>query len=170
VKAHFDISQYRDKKGIIRRRMAQERSFRPEGWQFQWKKADDRFRIIFDAFCHKWILYGMEGEQPLLQKLSVNLTPFGTMIFIPRYWSFDPDRDLRWRAITHLHRSRDVHQQERRLEALRVQRHWREATQAGLKGDNRYQQVIAMMNWSPSTDFSKVKRLMRSRLAETKEL
>ena len=76
LKAHFDLSRYRDKKGIIRRRMAQERSFRPEGWQFRWGKSDDRFRIVFDAFCHKWFLYGMAGERPLLQMLSVNVTPF----------------------------------------------------------------------------------------------
>ena len=40
-------------------------------------------------------LYGMEKGKPLLQKLSVNLTPFDTMIFIPACWSFDYHPDLR---------------------------------------------------------------------------
>lgn len=31
-------------------------------------------------------LYGMECDKPLLQKLSVNATPFETMIFIPGAW------------------------------------------------------------------------------------
>jgi hypothetical protein len=105
-KARFDVDKYRDKKGIIRRRLAQERSFHPEGWEFRWKTRADRFRIAFDAFCHRWVLYGMEGELPLLQKLSVNMTPFGTMIFIPRYWSFDRLRDMKWAAVIKLHRSR----------------------------------------------------------------
>jgi hypothetical protein len=50
----------------------------------------------------------MEGDRPLLLKLTVNLTPFGTMILIPGYWSFDPKRDLNWKAITALHRARGV--------------------------------------------------------------
>ena len=40
----------------------------------------------------------MEGEKPLLLKLSVNLTPFSTLIEVPKYWSFDPKRDLTWGA------------------------------------------------------------------------
>jgi hypothetical protein len=92
------------------------------------------------------------------------------MIFIPRYWSFDPDRDLRWRAITRLHRSREVprqgaklgrNQQERTMEAANVHRLWREASETGLRGDKRYHWVISKMKWSATTDFSKVKRLRR---------
>ncbi len=36
----------------------------------------------------------MRGDEPLLMKLSVNITPHGTMIFIPAYWSFDAKRDV----------------------------------------------------------------------------
>jgi hypothetical protein len=34
----------------------------------------------------------MECDKPLLQKLSVNATPFETMIFIPRSWILDHNR------------------------------------------------------------------------------
>jgi hypothetical protein len=37
-------------------------------------------------------LYGMECDEPLLQKLSVNATPFETMIFIPKSWILDHNR------------------------------------------------------------------------------
>ena len=51
-------------------------------------------QAVFDAFCMRWNLYGMQGDRPLVTKLSVNLTPHGTMIFIPAYWSFDYKRDV----------------------------------------------------------------------------
>ncbi|MCK9590138.1 MAG: hypothetical protein WC076_11605 [Terrimicrobiaceae bacterium] len=76
------------------------------------RKAEaGRFQAAFDTFCAKWNLYGMDNGKPLLQKLSVNLTPFGTMIFIPAYWSFDPKRDVDWGSITKLHKSRGQHRQ-----------------------------------------------------------
>jgi hypothetical protein len=170
LKAEFDVNKWRDRKGIIRRRMAQERSFRPEGWSFRWRTREQRFRIVFDAFCHKWVLYGMEGERPLLQMLSVNVTPFGTMIFVPRYWSFDAGRDMKWGAVAKLHRARDVHRQgeklgqnqrERLRDATRVQKFWREAKQSGRKGASAYDWVIKKMGWPSTTDASKVKRLLQ---------
>ena len=168
LKRAFNVETYRNRKGIIRRRMTQERNFRPEGWQFQWKTKEDRFRVAFDAFCHKWVLYGMEGERPLLQKLSVNVTPLGTMIFVPRYWSFDRKRDLKWKAITRLHRSRDVHRQgvkltssqlARHQEAIRATRLWQQASAAGLKGDARSSWVMGKLGWDPRTDERQLRRL-----------
>src|SRR5438046_218374 len=97
--------------------MVSERNFRPDDWNFSWRSTDDRFDNVFDAFCHKWTLYGMERDKPLLQKLSVNVTPYGTMIVIPRYWSFDFNRDLKWRSITRLHHSREVPRQGAKLVA-----------------------------------------------------
>lgn len=47
----------------------------------------------------------MEKDKPLLMKVSVNPTPYGTLIFVPRTWSFDARRDLDWGAITRLHRA-----------------------------------------------------------------
>ena len=124
---------------------------------------------MFDAFCHRWNLYGMEGEKPLLLKLSVNLTPFSTLIEVPKYWSFDPKRDLKWGAVTKLHRIREVKRQgpklspsrsARRDEAQRAKQFWEEASQAGLRGDRRKQWVMGSLGWNARTDESKLRRLL----------
>jgi hypothetical protein len=150
--------------------MVQERSFRPHGWEFSWGTQKSRFDAVFDAFCYRWILYGMEGDRPLLQKLSINVTPFGTMIFIPRYWSFDRKRDLRWGAIMQLHRSRGIHRQGEKLslgevarikEAFKVQELWQQSKNIGLRGERRKTWVIEKMGWPPANDFSRVRRLLK---------
>lgn len=170
IKQRFDVSKRRGENGVIRRRMVSERNFRPPGWDFKCKSTDDRFKLIFDAFCHKWVLYGMEFDKPLLQKLSVNITPFGTMIFIPRYWSLDHNRDLRWRAINHLHHSRGIPRQGEKLSANQIQRlqeaadgsqYWKQATQAGLKGEKRIQEVLARLGWHSQTDPKQLRRLLK---------
>jgi len=111
-------------------------------WPVRWTKTADRFHAVFDVFCQRWHLYGMRGDQPLLLKLTANLTPFGTMIFIPAYWSFDPKRDLNWRAITALHKAREVPKQGPKLsanqlavreQAIRARELWREAAALKLK-------------------------------------
>ena len=169
MKVTFPIEKYRDQKGIIRRRMAQERNFRSRDFKFTWRTKAERFRVAFDAFCHKWVLYGMEGDHPLLQKLSVNVTALGTMVFIPRYWSFDYKRDLEWRAITKLHRSRDVHRQGAKLTVSQMERHrestkavrfWKQATTAGLKGDSRNSWVMGNLGWDARTDARQLRRLL----------
>ena len=63
-----------NKRGVIRRRLSQERSFR-EGWRFDWSDRQSRFRNVFDAFCYAWDLYGVEKDKPLLMKVTVNPTP-----------------------------------------------------------------------------------------------
>jgi hypothetical protein len=164
------VEKYQNHKQIIRRRPVQERNFRFD-WEFRWKTEEDRFLALFDAFCHRWNLYGMEGDKPLLLKLTVNLTPYGTIIFVPSYWSFDPKRDLNWGEITALHKARGVDRQGPKLSAIReARRHdakralqfWRKALEAGLKGEARIAWTIKQMGWHPQTDESKLKRLLRS--------
>ena len=173
LKAEFAVERYGNRKGIIRRRMVQERNFRPRDWAFSWKTEAEQFQNVFDAFCHRWNLYGMEKEKPLLLKLSVNLTPFSTLIEVPKYWSFDPKRDLKWAAITRLHRMREVKRQgpklspgrsARRAEAESGKRFWKEAGLAGLKGDRRVQWVMGRLGWDARTDESKLRRLLRGRI------
>jgi hypothetical protein len=142
----FDIAKYRDPRGIIRRRMVQERNFRPD-WRFENRGEKSRFRAAFDAFCHRWNLYGMEGNKPLVLKLSVNLTAHGTMIVVPAFWSFDPKRDLDWNTITELHRARGITRQGPKLSVGRIERQklarkvlklWKESGRRKLKGEERY--------------------------------
>jgi hypothetical protein len=170
IKKIFDVAKHQNARGVVRRRMVQERNFRPRDWKFAWKTQAERFQNVFDAFCHRWDLYGMEKDRPLLLKLSVNLTPFSTMVEVPRYWSFDPKRDLKWGAVTKLHRMREVRRQGPKLSPSRAARHteaalarrlWREATRAGLKGDGRKEWVMERLGWDARTDESRLRRLLK---------
>ena len=169
IKEEFPTAKYGNKRGVIRRRLSQERNFR-EGWKFDWSDLRGRFNVVFDAFCYAWDLYGMEKDKPLLMKVSVNPTPYGTLIFIPRTWSFDGYRDLDWGAIARLHRAGGVARQgpklsagrmELRREAARAQRLWKQANKKKLKGEDRYRWVCQQMGKDERTDPSWLYRLLR---------
>src|SRR6266699_591024 len=168
IKAHFDVIKFADHKGIIRRRLIAERSMR-EHWPFRWTKTADRFQGVFDVFCQRWNLYGMRGDRPLLLKLTVNLTPFGTMIFIPAYWSFDPKRDLNWRAITALHKARGVQKQGIKLKSNQKARHdnallaaqlSKRAAALNLKGQARRSLIMKELRLDPRTDERQLRRIL----------
>jgi hypothetical protein len=183
IKSQFEVDKYRNAKGIIRRRLVQERNFRPADWRFAWETEAQRFQNVFDAFCHKWNLYGIEGrkapgtnrateDRPLLLKLTVNVTPYGTVIMVPKYWSFDPRRDLKWKEIMRLHRVRSAQKQgaklssnqaERREEAERAGELWSAATKAGMKGERRKAWVMERLGWDTRTDESRLSRILKIR-------
>jgi len=168
IKAHFEVTKFADHKGIIRRRLVAERSMR-EHWPVRWIKTADRFHAVFDVFCQRWHLYGIRRDRPLLLKLTVNLTPFGTMIFIPAYWSFDPKRDLNWRAITALHKARGVPKQGQklsanqlaaRLEAIDAAKLSKEADARKLKGEARLSWMLEKLNRDVRTDERQLRRIL----------
>jgi hypothetical protein len=168
IKAQFDVLKFADHKGIIRRRLVAERSMR-EDWQLNWRKTDDRFHALFAAFCQRWNLYGMQRDRPLLLKLTANLTPFGTMVFIPAYWSFDPKRDLNWRAITALHKARGVakqgpklsaNQSAVRLEAIHAAKLSKEADARKLKGEARRSWMLKKLKRDLRTDERQLRRIL----------
>jgi len=165
----FDVSLHADHKGVIRRTMVPERNLRTN-FALDWRKPGDRFVAVFDSFCAKWNLYGMEKGKPLLQKLSVNLTPFGTMIFIPAYWSFDYRRDLRWGAVTKLHKSRGQHRQgavlaegaeQRRRDAKKLTKLDAQAKSQKLRGQKRHEFLCQGLGWDIRTDPKRISRLRR---------
>jgi hypothetical protein len=169
IKANFEVEQYRDRKGVIRRRMVSERGFRPD-WELRWQEPADRFQAVFDVFCQRWNLYGMKDDHPLLQKVTVNLTPNGTMVFILSWWSLDSRRDLNWSEIKRLHKVRAPSKQGAKLtknqidqaaEAERAATFDVEARLRGLKGEKGTNWVMAKMKW-PVQDVRKL-RLVLSR-------
>jgi len=168
IRAQFDVRNFADHKGIIRRRLVTERSMR-DHWPFRWTKTADRFHAVFDVFCQRWNLYGMRRDRPLLLKLTANLTPFGTMIFVPAYWSFDPKRDLNWRAITTLHKARGVQKQGPKLitnqlaallEAIRAVTLSREADSLKLKGEARTSWMLKELGKDMRTDERQLRRIL----------
>jgi hypothetical protein len=167
LKAAFDVRTYSDHKGVIRRTMTTERNLRPS-FSVNMSRRDDVFHAAFDAFCLRWNLYGMQHDEPLLLKLAVNLTPYGTMIHIPAYWSFDPSRDIRWKAIARLHRVRVPGRQGNalaagladRIRAAEKLRHLdREALHLRLKGEKKHEFLCAGLGWVPGTSPKRISRL-----------
>ena len=164
----FDLTKRWGKNGVIRRSLVQERNFRSG---FDFKAADDtkRFQTAFDAFCHRWNLYGMEKNRPLLLKLTVNLTAHGTMIVVPAFWSFDHKRDLDWKQIMKLHRIRGVPRQGPKLSSGRLERSeqgkkarrlWKESGERGLRGEKRYVWMKKRLGLTDQTDNRTIRRLL----------
>ena len=60
IKSQFDVDKYRNRAGVIRRRPVQERNFHPGDWKFGWSTEAEQFHNVFDVFCHKWDLYGVQ--------------------------------------------------------------------------------------------------------------
>jgi hypothetical protein len=167
IKAAFDVKTYCDHKGVIRRTMTAERNLRPS-FSVDMKQPADAFHAAFDAFCLRWNLYGMQHDEPLLLKLAVNLTPYGTMIHIPAYWSFDPKRDIRWEAIAKLHRTRVHGRQgsalaegvaERRHSADKLLQLDQEVRRLGLKGDPKHEFICRGLGWDVRTSPKRISRL-----------
>jgi hypothetical protein len=169
IKQRWGIHIAPNSRGVIRRRLSQERNLRGD-WRFDWQDEKKKFELFFDAMCYRWKLYGMEQDKPLLLKVSVNPTPHGTMIFIPRHLSLDPKRDLHWKKINALHRAQGAARQGRKLsqnridkikDARRVSQLWVEAKAKGQTGDERYDYVHKKMGKPLTTDQSWVKRHLR---------
>jgi hypothetical protein len=167
IKAAFNVQAYRDHKGVIRRTMSAERNLRPS-FSVNLRRREDVFRAAFDAFCLRWNLYGMQNDEPLLLKLAVNITPYGTMIHIPAYWSFDPKRDIRWDAIASLHRARVPGRQgaalaeglaERMRRAGKLPHLDKEALRLGLKGEAKHAFLCAGLGLDPRTSPKRIRML-----------
>jgi hypothetical protein len=167
IKAEFEVKTFCDHKGVIRRTMNVERNLRPF-FGVNLRRPQAAFQAVFDAFCLRWNLFGMQNDKPLLLKLSVNLTPHGTMIHIPAYWSFDPKRDIRWDEIAKLHRVRVPGRQGSALaeglaqkvkDAEKLRQLDREALQQGLKGKKKHEFLCAGLGWVAGTDPKRIRRL-----------
>lgn len=91
--------------GIVRRSLLQERNWQT-GFGAAFDDEAEAFQSVFDLFCWKWYLWGMAGDMPLLLKPSVNVTAYGTQLFIPGYLSFDSKRDIKTGKISKLHHAR----------------------------------------------------------------
>jgi hypothetical protein len=167
IKAAFNVQAYSDHKGVIRRTMGSERNLRP-CFSVNLRRREDVFHAAFDAFCLRWNLYGMQNDDPLPLKLAVNITPYGTMIHVPSYWSFDPKRDIRWVAIASLHRARVPGRQgsalaeglaERMRAAEKLRRLDLEVRRRGLRGEQKHEFLCAGLGWVSGTSPKRISRL-----------
>ncbi len=169
IRKRFPLERLRDGAGILRRSPLPERF-----WQLptypDLRTTREQFQVCFDVFCWKWFLYGMRQDEPLIDKLSVTFTPFGTQIFVPGYWSLDPSRDLDWSRILKLHRARLVPKQgvklstgrqQRQKELARLLEAEKTAKMKGLRGPERYAFLKKAAGLPEQTDDRQVRRLLR---------
>ena len=172
IKELFKVSKYRSNRGVIRRTQMQERNFRPPGWEFDSVADKEKwcFRAFFDLFCHRYNLYGMEYDRPLLQRPTINRTAYGTLIFIPRYLNFDPRHDLDWAAFHKIHWHPELKRQgpkasDNRVERNEMLRRIREANETALaegkSGDERWSYIEDQAGLLPDTDRGTLRRLIR---------
>lgn len=160
------------RKPVHRRSLVQERNFRLPTFGFCGSQRKRRFQAAFDAFCYRWNLYGMEGDRPLLLKVSVNLTAHGTMIVIPAYWSFDRRRDLKWDAIMDLHKLRNEGRQGPKLSLNRMAKvdlakaakaAAGSARRRGLRGEKVFDAVRRELKTLTSTGNREIRRLVNGK-------
>ena len=157
------------RKKVIHRSLMPERNWvRGEGARFNAKAAS--FRALFDFFCWKYYLWGMESDRPLLLKTSVVFTPYGTQLFIPGYLSLDPKRDLDFSKVMRLHRARGVARQgpgfsAGRQDFAQLRRRAiladRTAKTKRLKGDDRYRYICAELGLVDNGDFRRLRKLLQ---------
>ncbi|MEI7775567.1 MAG: hypothetical protein WCK17_12425 [Verrucomicrobiota bacterium] len=158
-------------KGIIRRSLMYERNWeRGPGAVF--KSQPQRFQALFDLFCWKYFLWGMDGDKPLLLKTSVVFTPYGTQIFIPGYLSLDPKRDLNFTNVTKLHRARgiprqgpgfSIGRQESTTRAAKAKAANLEASRNGLSGTERYQFICKSIGLPDHGDYRQLRKLLATK-------
>jgi hypothetical protein len=170
MKSRFARHMKPNARGVVRRTLSRERNFNPYA-EFKWRDPCARFQTLFDALCYRWCLYGFENDKPLLLKISVNPTPHGTMIVIPRHLSMDGKRGLDWKAINVVHRAHGTRRQGRKLSLSRIQQRAdiaqaksldETARRRGLAGHARYEFVLRGMG-QDLRRISWVKRLIYHR-------
>lgn len=136
----------------------------------------DRFQAALDLICWKYCLWGICEGKPLLLYPSVVVTPHGTQIFIPAYFSFDPRRDLDLGLIARLHRARGVSRQGQAFAGARkdFDRNSRRAASADaearakrLRGDKRYLYVVNALGMYDSGDYRVVRKLIAAGRKQT---
>ncbi len=171
----FTLDRYRDQQGIIRRSPLVEGNWR-KPTASDMSHEDHRFQVAFDFFCWKWFLYAMRGDEPMAQKLAVTLTPFGTQIFIPGFWSLDPVRDINWAKVTRLHRARGISRQGEKLIENRkahgelvkkIHAGDKVARRQGLRGEARYAFIKRTAGLSANTDDAEIRHYLRQGRKQT---
>ncbi len=175
----WELDHYYDNYRLVRRTPMGERNVRPQQWYFRGKDKEELFQFALDIFCGTWDLYGVEqidGKAvPLLQKLSVNPTANGLMLFIPSYWSFDAKRDIDWTAFNRLQKARcggrvggktAFIRMEYSVRLRNILAAYEEAKKLGLKGAGLVLHIRKVAKVSDLTD----DRTIRRWIAEAKDL
>ena len=168
-----------DDKEKMRRSPIPERNWHRGAKSAQFDRPWHLFKAVFDFFCWKYYLWGMQGDTPMLLKPYAVCTPHGTQIFIPGYLSFDAKRDLDFARITKLHRARGVPYQGPshfvgRREQIELKRLAKEADakarSRGDKGDARYASICKALKLEDTGDYRQIRALLSAGKKKPKKI
>ncbi|MDB6027458.1 MAG: hypothetical protein JWM68_3681 [Verrucomicrobiales bacterium] len=173
IQSLFDITKYRNNvTGIVRHTHLLDRGYRPSRWEYD--RADDKerwlFQAFFDLFCAENNLLGMEFDRPLLARLTVIRTIFGTQLTVPRHMSFNAFDDMNWGEFQEVHADEDLgwhgpKASEGNVSKKAMLRIFYEAHEyaesQGWTGDKRWSYVENKCGLRPNTDRGTLRRLRR---------
>jgi hypothetical protein len=173
LKAIYNLDEIANGSTVLRRLPGCERNFRIKDFFFNWSNKKSRFIHVFTSFCWQHELYGLEKKDgewvPLLMKVTVNVTPHGMIIYVPKWMSLDLKRDLIIKALTDLHTCRGTLRQgpkisESRLEKQDLAKNVYNADQAakdkGYKGKKRFAFIMEEAKLPASTDNRRIYELI----------
>lgn len=169
IREAFNADQYLDHKGLVRRRMILERGFRQE-WQPDFDSEKDCFIVAFDGFCSRWNLYGVQNNQPLLQKPSFTRTPHSIIISVPLHTKIDFRRDINWAAVNELQDGVEatrrgpkasIGSEERDELARRAFAASLVADKKGWKGKKKHAHICKAVGWKVDREPRDVRRLVQ---------
>ncbi len=164
LKKRFNFPEVTKPGTIHRRLMTCERNFRVREFENQLATPKQQVQAAIDSVCWLHSLYGVLDDSPLLQKLSVNPTPFGIIIFIPTWWPFDMKRDLKSGAIKRLQKASRLtrlREVEYELWLEKVLAAMNEADKLGLAGDAKHVHICKALGVPIDTDDGTVRRWVR---------
>ena len=163
IKELFKVGKFRHHShGVIRRTQYLERGVPPDEYYLTEESNEERwlFQAIFDLYCKKYGLFGMQFDEPLVERLTVTRTQFNTTISVPRWLRVARD-DIRWDIVQETHGNDDLGRQGvkasanelERLEMLRrIDCATQQAKSEGLKGEPMRRRIEALANRQPFTD------------------
>ena len=163
IKELFKLGKFRHHShGVIRRTQYLERGVPPEDFYLTEASDEERwlFRGIFDLYCQRYSLWGMQFDEALVERLTVTRTPFTTNISIPRYLKIARD-DIIWDAVQETHGNDFLARQGvkmsgnelQRLEMLRrIDCATQQARAEGLEGEPMRRRIEELSGSTPNTD------------------
>ncbi len=177
VNAIFDVSQFANEIGVVRRYIIGERGFRVD-WKFDPKDPESVVRTLVTLLAYRHDLYGFQHMAPLVSKFTANPTGFGTVMMAPKYQATDVARDLNRKTFGLFPKAYGVARKgakalvakrEREDEAIRT---YSASLRAGDRlGADRRRFIIQEAGLPPRTEDRKIRKLivMAKKLLGVKE-
>lgn len=166
MKAVFDMDQFANEIGVVRRYIIGERGFRID-WKFDPNDPESMMRTALTLLSSQHDLYGFQKDEALIQKFTAQLTAFGTVMVSPKYQA-DFARDINRKTLGTFPRAygvafkgakRIIGQREREDEAIRTCMAVLSADELGLLGKDRRLYIIEQAGLPHDIERRKIRKL-----------